>query len=106
MGALLPVNAQDNGNNSDIDNTNPAEALYGEWYLVGWSNEGTVSAAVHFFCSGHCICGGTLLLAPAGSGCRNGILGLCTGCSSFYSSGLCVLPRDACGKVFLGMVPV
>ena len=41
MGALLPVNAQDNGNNSDIDNTNPAEALYGEWYLVGWSNEGT-----------------------------------------------------------------
>ena len=41
MGTLLSVNAQNNGNNSDVDNTNPMESLYGEWWLVGWNNEGT-----------------------------------------------------------------
>lgn len=41
MGSLLPVNAQNNGNDSDIVNTTPAEALYGEWFMVGWNDKGT-----------------------------------------------------------------
>ena len=49
---------------------------------------------------------GTVFLAPAGTGCRNHILGLCVWCSSLCGAGLCVLPWDACGKVSLGMVPV
>ena len=41
MGSLLPVNAQNNGNDSDIVNTTPAEALYGEWFMVGCNDKGT-----------------------------------------------------------------
>ena len=40
IGTQIAVNAQDNGNNSVIDNANPMESLCGEWWLVGWNDEG------------------------------------------------------------------
>ena len=34
--ALLPIVAS-----ADLNDTNPTESLYGEWWLVGWNDEGT-----------------------------------------------------------------
>lgn len=52
--ALISVTANGHNDNLCIVNSNASESLYGEWWLVGWNDQGTwVEADTNYVCHQH-----------------------------------------------------